>query len=138
LIAPKLKEATKDIKIDTPNPTEVAYLLRNASALEEFNWITKKFTLRVKENYLLCKIRELEFKVGEDVIVEKKEEIEEKEAKTFLEIFNYLFNYKPSQVSYINILEPAEIERLRKWCSNNNYKLEDTSTVLTFIKIKEE
>lgn len=128
LLVPKLKEATNEIKIETADPKNLEYIIRNAGNTTEYSWIKDKFTLRVKEGYLLCKLRNPNFKIsisGESTDIE---------FLTFQETFNKLFNLKPLKLIIKNSLEESDIIKLELWCSKHSYSMEKNEETITFIK----
>src|SRR4051812_38842517 len=105
-IIPKLKDANNDIKITTADPRSFEYILRNAGNTEDYSWIKDKFTLRIKEGYLLCKLKNPSFTISDtkENITKDVESGNEKEDRkvinkgTMLDIFNDLFNNRPLEL----------------------------------------
>lgn len=150
LLIPRLRETVNELRIDSQTPKDIEYILRNAGNLPEYSWIKDKFTLRVREGYVLCKLRNIDFSISSegDNSDREKREIESISSggvgngrvlnSSFPEIFNILFNQKPDLIQFKDNLKKEEKDKLEKYCTNNNYKMEIEENVITFTKIKNE
>lgn len=124
----KKLEENNDIELHTDSPKTLADILRNAGATEEFKWIKSKYTLRVRERSVYCKLRIPTIIEAEDRNIEPVEKVD------FFTIANNLILNKPDKVSYPVLTNKSDLTKLELWCLNNNYTFENDNINITFIK----
>jgi hypothetical protein len=128
-LIPKLKNATTDLKIPTENPERLEYILRSAAGNPKYSWIRDKYIIRLREGYILCKIKFPGVEIGND-----KGKVVEILSK-FFDIANELVLNKPDKVIFKYYeLDEDDYSKLQLFCDNNNYKMEESNDELTFTK----
>lgn len=129
----KLKDATEDLKLITNSPNQLADILRNAASIEEFEWLKSKFTYRVREGYLYCKLLNPTISNSESRHIEPTRDVEKID---FFTVANKLVMEKPDSLTTPLLKNEEDLVKLELWCLSNDYTIEKTSNSITFTKSK--
>lgn len=134
---PVLKNATENVTLETNDPDRLIYIIRNASSLDKYSWLGKKFIFSRKPIIqqeriipgVLCKIRNVVVNVVDGInIMDGRVDL--------VEIVNYLINNKPGGIRFSNAyLTESEYERLLAYTEANNYSLkQDPNNGITILR----
>ena len=117
LLALKLKDKDVDYEMSVNQPQKLERIVRSACILEEFKWIKEKFVVSARSDKIVFSVKQLV--MGEFI---EPAYIVEQEADLFF-VINVLLLQKKDKVEFIRcVLTDDELDGIKLWCDNHEYK----------------